>query len=541
VAEASIQGSDQAAALPPGGVHAADAVKSERPTVEHGVRLAVVAVSVILATLLEMIDTTIVNVALPNIQGNLGATIDEGPYVVTGYIVASVVIVPLTPWLQARFGLKRYYLASILIFTAASVMCGLPGSFTELVIWRIIQGIGGGGLISTSQTILRDVFPDDKQGTAQGIFALGVIIGPTLGPLIGGYITDNLDWRWCFFVNAPLGLIATLLVVSFLRELERPRRLSLDGVGLVLLTVGLGSMQFVLDQGERKDWFSDGSIRSFSALAIIGIATFIVWELRGARSPIVDLRVLRHPGVWGGSLLGATVGLALYGSLIILPQYTQTLLGFTALLSGQLISVRALAMASLMPLGVKLATGGRLDPRLQIGAGMALLGASSLMLASVTTSDTPFGALAPSLIVAGFGLSQIFVPLQLSIFAGLDQAEVPKAASFFNLARQLGGSVAIALLVTLLDRTNAQHQTSLAGAVTLASPAAGEFLRVHGGSTSSTSRALGELTHIVATQASALAYADVARISAYVTLLLTPFVLVLRRSSAPVNLAKIEH
>ncbi len=538
MAEASIQGSDQAAALPPEGVHAADAVKSERPSVEHGVRLAVVAVSVILATLLEMIDTTIVNVALPNIQGNLGATIDEGTYVVTGYIVASVVIVPLTPWLQARFGLKRYYLASILIFTAASVMCGLSGSFTELVIWRIIQGIGGGGLISTSQTILRDVFPDDKQGAAQGIFALGVIIGPTLGPLIGGYITDNLDWRWCFFVNAPLGLIATLLVVSFLRELERPRRLSLDGVGLVLLTVGLGSMQFVLDQGERKDWFSDGSILSFSALAIIGIATFIVWELRGARSPIVDLRVLRHPGVWGGSLLGATVGLALYGSLIILPQYTQTLLGFTALLSGQLISVRAVAMACLMPLGVKLATGGRLDPRIQIGAGMALLGTSGLMLASVTTSDTPFGALTLSLIVAGFGLSQIFVPLQLSIFAGLDQSEVPKAASFFNLARQLGGSVATALLVTLLDRKNAQHQTTLAGSVTLASSAANEFLRVHGGPTS---RALGELTHIVATQASALAYADVARISAYVTLLLTPFVLVLRRSSAPVNLAKIEH
>lgn len=335
----------------------------ESPAVEHGLRLALVAVGVILATLLEMIDTTIVNVALPNIQGNLGATIDEGAYIVTGYIIANVIVVPLTPWLQARFGLKRYYLASILIFTGASVMCGLSGAFSELVLWRIVQGLGG-GLISTSQTILRDTFPRDKQGAAQGIFAGGVIIGPTLGPLIGGYITDNLDWRWCFFVNVPVAIVAVLLLVSFLREIEQPRRMPVDGVGLALLATSLGSMQFVLDQGQRKDWFSDDAIRTFSVLAVAGIVTFVAWELR-ARTPIVDLRVLRYPGVWAGSLLGGALGLALFGSLVILPQYTQNLLGFTALLSGQLISVRAVAMALLLPVGARLASGGHVDPRWQ--------------------------------------------------------------------------------------------------------------------------------------------------------------------------------
>ncbi len=509
----------------------------ESPAVEHGLRLALVAVGVILATLLEMIDTTIVNVALPNIQGNLGATIDEGAYIVTGYIIANVIVVPLTPWLQARFGLKRYYLASILIFTGASIMCGLSGAFSELVLWRIVQGLGGGGLISTSQTILRDTFPRDKQGAAQGIFAGGVIIGPTLGPLIGGYITDNLDWRWCFFVNVPMAIVAVLLLVSFLREIEQPRRMPVDGVGLALLATSLGSMQFVLDQGQRKDWFSDDAIRTFSVLAVAGIVTFVAWELR-ARTPIVDLRVLRYPGVWAGSLLGGALGLALFGSLVILPQYTQNLLGFTALLSGQLISVRAVAMALLLPVGARLASGGHVDPRWQIGIGMALLGYSSLMLASVTTSDTPFGALMPSLIVAGLGLSQVFVPLQLAIFAGLRQSDVPKAASFFNLARQLGGSIATALLVTLLARETAQHQNTVAGSLNLASPAVRNFLQARGGATP---RTLSDLARLAGTQASSLGYADVARISGYVTLALAPLVLVLRRSSTPGALAKIGH
>ena len=323
-------------------------------------------------------------------------------------------------------------------------------------------------MISTSQTLLRDVFPPSKQGAAQGIFAAGVIIGPTLGPVIGGHITDNLDWRWCFFVNLPSGLIALFALSTFLRG-QRPQKLSVDGIGLALLAAGLGSMQFVLDQGQRKDWFSDTTICVFGAIAIVGLAAFALWELFGARSPIVDLRILRYPGVSAGALLGATLGIALFGSLLILPQYTQGLLGFTALLSGQLLAVRAVAMAFLLPIGARLATGGRVDPRLQIGIGMVVLGLSSFMLAGVTTSNTSFGAMVPSLVVAGLGLSQVFVPLQLAIFTGLNPFEVPKAASFFNLARQLGGSVAAAALVTLLSRADTQHLSSLASAVTLRS------------------------------------------------------------------------
>ena len=502
--------------------------------VEHGSRLAIISAGIILATLLEMVDTTIVNVALPDIQGNLGATIDQGTYVVTGYVVANVVVVPLTPWLQARFGLKRYYLASIVLFMAASLLCGFSGSFDQLVVWRIVQGIGGGGLISTSQTILRDIFPPDRQGAAQGIFAGGVIIGPTLGPLIGGFITDNVDWRWCFFVNAPLAIVAVFLIGTFMREPEKPRRIAIDGVGVALLATGLGSLQFVLDQGERNDWFDDGSIRAFTALAAIGLAAFVAWGLR-ARNPIVDLRVLRHPGVWAGSLLGGALGLALFGSLVILPQYVQSRLNFTAFLSGQLLSVRAVAMAVLLPVGARLATSGRVDPRLQIGIGMVLLGYSSFLLAAATTTQTPFSALVPSLVIAGVGLSQVFVPLQLSVFAGLSQGDVPKAAAFFNLARQLGGSIATAALVTILDRTTAMHSDALASAMTLSAPAVAGFVRSHADRPDT----IAQLAQLVAAQASVLGYADVARLSGAITFALTPFALVLRRSTAPPDSATI--
>ena len=357
--------------------------------VESGLRRTIVSLAVIAATLLEIIDTTIVNVALPNIQGNFGVPVDQGAWIVTGYIVANVVVIPITPWLAARFGRRQYFFASIVIFTIASLMCGLASSFGQLVFWRIVQGLGGGGLISTSQAILRDTYRIDEQGKAQGIFAMGVIVGPALGPVLGGWITDNLTWRWAFFINLPVGIVAGALIWMYLRNPQEPQRKRLDWIGLTLLAAGLGSMQYVLDQGHNYDWFDDPNIRMFAFVAVAGLATFVWWTLR-SKIPVVDLSVLRLRQVAAGSLLGALLGVSLYGSVLVLPQYLQGSLGFTATHVGADHPGprgRDHALHALY----RNARRSRRDRRSRVDrCGFVLLGISNWMLAGVTTPQSQF-------------------------------------------------------------------------------------------------------------------------------------------------------
>ena len=499
---------------------------------EFGWRRAVVTLAVITATLLEIIDTTIVNVALPNIQGNFGVSVDQGAWVVTGYIIANVVVIPITPWLSERFGRRAYYMASILLFTFASVMCGFSGSFGELVFWRLIQGVGGGGLISTSQAILRDTYPLNEQGKAQGIFSLGVIVGPALGPVLGGMITDNLTWRWAFFINIPVGILAAIAVYWVLRNPIKPQKdKHLDWIGLGLLALGLGSMQYVLDQGQQYDWLSDPNIRLFAVFAAAGVLGFIVWTLR-SKIPVVDLHVLRYREVAAGSLLGAALGVSLYGSVLILPQYVQNSLGFTATLSGETILVRALAIGILTPAAAILAMRGRVDARWQIFTGFVLLGISNWMLAQVTTSDSSFWTFGAALIVSGIGLSQIFVPLSIAVLGSVPPKDVAAASAFFNLARQVGGSIATAVLVTVLVRGVTHHQAALGAGVTLQAQAVHQYLAAHGGEHAR--GALSNLANLVTQQAYVLSYADTSRLTALITLVLAPLVILMRRPRAGV-------
>jgi DHA2 family multidrug resistance protein len=486
-----------------------------------------VSAAVILGALLEIIDTTIVNVALPDIQGNVGASQDEGTFIVTGYIVANVVVIPLSPWLQQRFGRKQYFLGSILTFTLASVMCGLSHDLWSLVFWRIVQGAGGGGLLSQAQAILRETFPSNQQGAAQAIFALGAIVGPTVGPLLGGLITDNASWQWCFFVNLPVGIVAATLTALFLRNPEDPRVTPVDGVGVALLALGLGSLQYVLDQGQEKDWFGDDLIVRLSLTAVVSLAAFLCWELFFARRPAVDLRILRYQTVWAGSILGFALGITLLGTLVTLPQYAQGPLGFTATLSGELILLRALPVMLFTPLAARLAGSGRVDPRLQIGFGFVAIGISNWLLADVTTPESTFWTFGASLALSGLGLSQVFVPLSLVVFGSVPGPEVPKASAMFNLARQLGGSLATALLVTLLDRSAAAHQSRIAADITLSRAPVTAYVASNGGVGSQA--ALAGLNGIVANQALVLGYADTDRYSAIVTLLLAPLVFFLKK------------
>jgi DHA2 family multidrug resistance protein len=501
-----------------------------RNVVEFGWRRALITLAIITATLLEIVDVTIVNVALPNIEGNFGTSIDQAAWIGTGYIIANVIVIPMTPWLQRRFGRRQYYAVSIGIFLLASIMCGLAGSLDALIFWRIIQGIGGGGLISTSQAILRETYPADKQGMAAGIFAMGVIVGPTLGPVLGGFITDQLSWRWAFFINVLPGLIALGLVLALLRNPERPTKAPMDYVGLGLLAVGIGSLQYVLDQGQQKDWFNDESILTCTFTAALGLVSFVIWELY-QRRPLVDLSVLRHRTVAAGSLLGMVLGISLYGSVLILPQYVQSSLGFTATLSGELLVFRAGAVMLFTPLIAFLSGRNLVDQRILIASGFIFLGISNFMLAGVTTTGSDFWTFFWPLALSGLGLAQIFVPLTVSVLTSVPMREVPGAAAFFNLSRQIGGSIAIAVLVTILARSNAIHHTELGSRVALSAPPIADYVWRSGGVV--TRGVAQQLNALVTAQAAVLSYADTARAVGLVSLLLAPLAFILRRPKIP--------
>jgi DHA2 family multidrug resistance protein len=517
---------------------AGQAPRSEAPpkrhdVVERGSRRILVSIAVILAAILEIIDTTIVNVALPYVQGNVGASQDEGTFIVTGYIIANVIVIPLSPWLQRRFGRRQYFGASIIIFTGASLMCGLSRSLWPLVFWRFVQGAGGGGLLSQAQAILRETFPKEQQGAAQGLFAVGALVGPSIGPLLGGLLVDNYSWPWIFFVNLPIGAVAATLTLLYLKNPEDPQNLPLDTVGISLLAVGLASLQYVLDQGQEKDWFGDDLIVRLSVVSAVCLIAFAVWELVGTKRPAVDLRVLRYRSVSAGSALGFVLGITLLGTLITLPQFVQGSLGFTATLSGELLVMRALPVLIFTPLGAFLATKGGVDPRLQIGFGFVCIGISNLLLANVTTSDSDFATFAFSLILSGVGLSQVFVPLTLVVFGSVSPQDIPKASAFFNLSRQLGGSLATAVLIAVLDRSEVAHQTRLAADANLSRPVVRSYVEQNG---SVSAAARGRIAGIITGQSTVLAYADVSRLVGIVTLVLSPLCLLLakpRTGAAP--------
>jgi len=507
----------------------------ESPVVEHGARRVIISIAVITATLLEIIDVTIVNVSLPNIQGNFGVGVDLGAWVVTAYLIANVVVIPLNPWFAARFGRRQYFFGSICLFTAASLMCGLSNSLGQLVFWRLVQGLGGGGLIATSQAILRDTYGIKEQGKAQGVFALGVIVGPALGPVIGGWITDNWNWHWIFFINIPIGIIAATLIYNFLRNPQEGHYRKLDWVGLILLCVGLGSMQFVLENGQQYDWYDDARIRWFTLTSVVGLAAFVWWTLRSA-IPVVDLRVLKLRQVAAGSILGAVLGVSLYGSIIILPQYLINSLGFTATLSGATVMIRAGAVLFFTPLTAILTQRGLVDARLQALLGFVLLAISNWWLGSITTPVSDFHSLVAPLVLSGIGLAQIFVPLSVSVIGSVPDKEVPSTAAFFNLSRQIGGSLAAAILITMLVRGFTIHQTELASTQTLARLPTSQFVLGQGGTQNAVT--MERLRILVSAQSAVQSYADTSRWVAVITLGLAPLVFLLRRPRIGVALTE---
>jgi DHA2 family multidrug resistance protein len=422
-----------------------------------------IAVTVSLASVLELLDTSIVNVAIPHMMGNLGATLDQIAWVSTGYIVANVIVLPITGWLSAFFGRRRYFAGSIALFTLASFFCGNAHSLEALVFWRIVQGLGGGALLSTSQAILYEEFPREEYGTAMAIFGVGVMVGPTLGPTLGGYITDAAGWPWIFYINIPFGLLAFALTLTFIHDsLHQQRAERVDYVGLVLLALGIGTLQTMLERGERLDWFQSQEVVTLGLVSGASLIAFI-WHELVTGHPIVDLRILKSRQLALGVLFGSTLGICLYATVFVLPVYLQSVQGFTAEQTGFVILPGALASAFTMAFMGRLQ--GRFDGRYSILVGVGLFVLSMWKHAHFTT-DSGMGDFFWPLVFRGVGLGLIFVPLTNLALADLPLGKIHNGTGLFNLMRQLGGSVGIALSATLLQRFTAIHRSDLMASVT---------------------------------------------------------------------------
>jgi len=426
-----------------------------------------IAIAVTLASVLELIDTSIVNVAIPHMMGNLGATIDEISWVSTGYIIANVIVIPMSGWLSAYFGRKRYLTGSIILFVTASFFCGAATSLGGLVLWRVVQGIGGGALLSTSQATLFESFPPREVGIGQAMFGMGVMVGPTVGPTLGGWIVDNYNWPWIFYINVPLGIIAAIMTYTYVHDAEHQERAeTVDVLGFVLLAACVGSLQFMLEKGERYDWFDS---RLVTTLAIVSATSFILllWHELTTKEPIINFRVLKSRQLAAGVSIAAVLGLALFGSIFVLPIFLQSLHGLTANQTGLVILPGAIASALTMAFVGK--NANRLDARATVAVGAFLFFISMWLLSRMTLASGPDETFWP-LILRGVGLGLIFVPLTNASMAELDVRQLAQGTGMFNLTRQLGGSMGIAIMATMLTRFTAQKKALLTEHVTNIDP-----------------------------------------------------------------------
>ncbi len=496
-----------------------------------------IAIAVTLAAVLELVDTSIVNVAIPHMMGTLGATLDEIAWVSTSYIIANVIVIPMSSWLSSYFGRRNYLTGSIAIFVMASFFCGAATSLWGLVVWRVIQGLGGGALLSTAQTTLFEAFPPHERGIGQSIFGVGVMVGPTLGPTLGGYIVDAYAWPWIFYINVPLGIFAGYLVWTYVRDAAyQMKATSVDVLGIVLLTMAVGSLQWMLERGERFDWFES---RFVTGLAITSVASavLLVWRELTTDEPIIDFRILKSRQVAPGVLFAMFLGLALYGSVFVLPVFLQQLHGYTAQQTGMVILPGALASAFTMAFVGRITN--RVDARPLIVFGAFMFFASMLQMSQLTL-DSGQDELFWPLILRGVGLGCLFVPLTSATVAGLPMRLIGQGTGMFNLMRQLGGSLGIAIMATTLARQTVVQKQLLTEHVGAYDPTTMARL---GGLTKglvargfdasiAKQQALLIMDRQIATQASVIAFSRVYLISGVLLVAALPLLLIWRTGKA---------
>ena len=430
---------------------------------QSGFRRWVVVLTVVSAAIMELIDTSIVNVGLSQMAGNLGVTIEDVSWVVTSYAIANVIIIPMTGFLQNYFGRKNYYIASIIIFTIASYCCGVADDLWTLTFFRFMQGVGGGALLSTSQGIMYDSFPPQQRAIASALFGMGIVMGPTLGPTLGGYIIDNYHWSWMFFINIPFGIVAVFLTLNFVEKqpyefgIDRSK-IRIDQLGILLLAVGIGALQYVLERGDADDWFDDRIILTLTIMAAIALPMFIWWELK-TKSPVIDLRVLRNRNLAIGSILVFIIGYGLFTSILLFPLFVQRIVGYTATKTGNLlIPGGAIAILIFPIVGRSLANG--VSPRLFVTIGYLAFIAFCFMMSGFN-ADTTENAFIGALLIRGVGLAMINAPLINQSISTLKPQELPMGIAFTNMVRQLGGAFGVAITNTYITQRSAVHRADM--------------------------------------------------------------------------------
>ena len=497
----------------------------------------IIALTVTLAVVLELVDTSIVIVAIPHMMGSLGATLDEIAWVSTGYVVANVIVMPISSWLSAWFGRRNYFAMSIMLFTFASLMCGNATSLDELLFWRIVQGLGGGGLISTAQAILYESFPAKEAGTSMAIFGLGVMTGPMLGPTLGGYITDVAAWPWIFYINIPLGIIALLLALMYVPDSKFGEKATqVDFLGLILLAIGIGTLQTLLERGEKLDWWASREIITYTCVSIGSLVTFVLHELSHPH-PIVDLRIVADPQFAVSLVLAFLLGLTMFGAIFMFPVYSQTLVGLGAWDTGLAIFPGALAA------GITMGVLGRLMPKLDVDlryivlAGALIFGYSMLLHGQLTIESGMSDFLWPQ-ITRGIGTGMAFMPLNNLAMGNLAPDKVAAGSGLYNLLRQLGGSVGIASAATLFAQLQVSNRDALRYHISEISTATMERIDVLKGifvargvpEALAQDRAYALLDLMLRKQAAMLAFEKIFMIIGIILIAATPLMLLMTRT-----------
>ncbi len=494
-----------------------------------------VAATVMLPTLIEIIDTSVVNVSLDNIRGSLSASIDESTWIITSYLVSNAIIIPITAWLSRLFGRKRYLILSISIFTFSSFMCGSAWNLPSLVFFRILQGAGGGALQPLSQAILLETFPPRQHGMAMAIFGVGIMFGPIIGPLMGGWITDNWSWHWIFYVNVPIGLLSILMVSFFIMDppyMERIK-LKIDYWGLFFLAAGLGCLQVVLDKGQRDDWFSSDFIFYMSVISACSLILFVTHEFL-TEAPVVNLRVFKNIPFSTGNLIMFVAFFTIFSSIVLLPIYLETLMGYTAYLSGLVLGPGGLAAMATMPIAGQLVN--RTNPKWILAFGIALT-AYSIHLMSLFNLEADFYAVLLPRVIMGFGIGFFFVPLTTVTMSGVNREQMGNATAIFNLLRNLGGSFGVAFVTTLLARREQFHQFRLVEHLTpfdrnfqTIVPQIQRFLRYQGFTSAVPNQGIvGILYNNLLQQAAMLSFNDCFFVLSLMTASVLPFVLLMKK------------
>jgi DHA2 family multidrug resistance protein len=503
-----------------------------------------IALTVTLATFMEVLDTSIANIALPHIAGSFGASANESTWVLTSYLVSNGIVLPISAWLATRFGRKRFYMSCVALFAISSFMCGLAPSLGLLVFFRILQGAGGGGLQPSEQAILADTFPPAKRGMAFSIYGMAVVVAPAIGPTLGGWITDNYSWRWIFYINVPISLISLYLTHRLVEdppylkeEKERRRGVSIDYIGLGLIALAIGCLQMVLDKGQELDWFANYWIVAGTVAAVIVFVSWVIWEWRHP-NPIVELHLLKNRNLATAVGFMFILGFVLYGTTVLIPQFLQSLMGYPAVVAGEALAGGGLIMMFMMPISGTLVS--RLDPRAMMSFGFAATATALYYMATHLTLAIDFRTIAMLRVYQTMGLAFIFIPSNVLSYVNIPRKNNNQVSSMVNFVRNIGGSVGIALISTYITRTTQVRQYYLSANMRDTNPAFRQMidglsaaLRNQGVSASSAlQQAYGRAAMMMQQQASMLAYKDAVSALAILVALLIPVTFIMKKPRA---------